>query len=200
MPTRNPHHLTHLNIPITHWAAAFLVVLILTAAYWANVGDVEKTIIFLALAATAAATLLNSIFTARSVQELIQDRNLRSQQTKIRFTLTFGRRWNAATMYRVRDVCKKILELHNDGKGVEIPEYADKHATDVAHVLNFLEEMAFAKTKEVLDPVLIRHQFEGIVLGLWQALGPWIRARREHRRRPQIWATFEGLHNEWSRH
>jgi hypothetical protein len=76
MPTRNPHHLTHLNIPITHWAAAFLVVLILTAAYWANVGDVEKTIIFLALAATAAATLLNSIFTARSVQELIQDRNL----------------------------------------------------------------------------------------------------------------------------
>jgi hypothetical protein len=89
--------------------------------------------------------------------------------------------------------------LHGAGNAEEIARYANENDTNVGHVLNFLEELALAKHVGGADPVLAREMFEGIVLGLWQALRPWIENRRQLRRRPKIWMHFDALQAEWSR-
>ncbi|MET0483872.1 MAG: DUF4760 domain-containing protein [Aestuariivirgaceae bacterium] len=189
----DPSHIGRLSLPVTHWLIAGLTIGVLTAAYWLVTGDAEKTIIFFALAATAGATVLNAVYMARSVREVLRDRSSREEVEKIRRALSFGQRWNEPAMFRVRDKFNTILRQHNEGRGPDAILEADADEMIVAQGLNFLEELAYAKEKGIVDGETARNQFEGIVIGVWQALAPWIDRRRELRRRPKIWCRFQAV-------
>ena len=96
----------------------------------------------------------------------------------------------------MRDTYREVLELRGKTED-EIKELVENKKTNIIHLLNFLEEISFTVDQKLLDISLVRNQFEGIVISVWQLLGPWVVKRRSDRGRPKIWKQVEDLYDTW---
>ena len=192
-----------LTLPIKWSIAVAIVILVLTAVFYFVSGAWDKTIIFAAAATAAGGTVLVAAYTGRTLNLFLrQEERLRERENALdslgrqNRAMHFAERWNDAQMYHVRNVFRKLMEKRGLPEA-ELIEEISKDKTNVIHILNFLEEAAFAREYSLVDEELIRNQFEGILVTLWSTLEPWIKRHRLDRGRPNIWCMVEALYIEW---
>lgn len=192
-----------LTLPVKWSIAAAIAILGLTVIFYFVSGEWDKTIIFAAAASAAGGTILAAGYTGRTLNLFLeQERRLRGRENALdslgrqNRAMRFAERWNDANMYHVRNVFRMLMEKRNLPEEELVAEIA-KNKTNVIHILNFLEEAAFARENSLVDDALIRNQFEGILVTLWATLEPWVKRHRIDRGRPNIWVKVEALYIEW---
>lgn len=192
-----------LTLPIKWSIVGAVAVIVLTAAFYFNTHQFDQTVIFGAAATAAAATVLAAGYTGRTLGLFLQqEERVRAREAAIDGlerkdrSMRFAERWNDPQMYHVRNVFRSIMEKRTV-PDAELVAHIEKDKTNVIHILNFLEEAAFARKHGLVDEELIRNQFEGIVVTLWETLEPWIKQHRKDRGRPKIWLMVQELHGEW---
>lgn len=191
------------TLPIKWSIAAAVIIAVLTVVFYFVSTEWDKTIIFAAAATAAGGTVLAAGYTGRTLNLFLdQERRLRGRENALdslgrqNRAMRFAERWNDANMYHVRNVFRTLMEKRGLPEAELIAEIA-KSKTNVIHILNFLEEAAFALENSLVDSDLIRNQFEGILVTLWSTLEPWIKRHRIERGRPNIWCKVEALYIEW---
>ena len=100
-------------------------------------------------------------------------------------------------MYHARDTLRSIAKAHAKSAD-ELQKVIDGNETNVIHVLNFLEEIATSCRHNVVDKVIIKDQFDFVVINTWETLFPWINQHRKIRA-PDIWEDVEKLYASWKR-
>jgi len=192
-----------INFPLRFTALLVIAVICVTIWYGVVVSwDLEKVLIFGGAGTATSGTILAAFYMGRALNlaisqasgEIEAERRLIDMHRRER-SAKFGERWNDPNMYHAREVCRSILD--HDQLGNDLIEFVEDKKTNVIHILNFLEEVAISIEHGLVDATLARNQFEGIVIGLWQTLDPWIAQHRITRNRPQIFSKLEGLYNTW---
>lgn len=184
-------------------AVTTIVVLALTGLYYFLVGDYEKTFLFFSAACAAGGTIVTAFYSARTLRLYISNESrIRERECAIDVqgmkerAMRYGERWNDPQMYHVREVCRSLLEARGKPQP-ELDALIESKKTNVIHIFNFLEEVAFGLQQEVIDEEIVRLQFEGIIIGLWQTLDHWISKHRADRGRPKIWNGVEDIYKKW---
>ena len=193
----------NVRFPVTFTVVVSAIVLALTVLFYNVTGSLRETVIFLAAASAAGGTIVTAYFIARTLNlYLAQEGRIRGRETaldeqgKKERALRFAERWNDPTLYHVREVCRQIMEYRGKPED-ELTRFIEGKKTNVIHVLNLLEEIAFAIEYDLIDLKLIRDQFEGIVVSVWQILEPWVNKHRIARGRPKLWIKVEELAGTW---
>ncbi|MEA3276488.1 MAG: hypothetical protein U9Q81_14610 [Pseudomonadota bacterium] len=158
------------RFPVTGAWLTFAVIAVMTVIYYFGSAEVQQAVTFFAACTAGGGAILAAFYAsrslrvsaganARSAREAEERDVLRKKENAIRF----GRRWNAADMYHVRDVVREIFDCSH-GKEKTLVCVTDEE-TNVIQFLNFLEEIAISIEADVGDKDLVRIQFEGIAVG-----------------------------------
>ncbi|MDP6517307.1 MAG: DUF4760 domain-containing protein [Alphaproteobacteria bacterium] len=192
-----------IRFQISSVAIAFVLVLVVTGGFYLASRDLTETAVFFAAGLAGAGTILAALFTGRTLALfMLQDDRMRKRELdldelgKKDRAMSFGRRWNDPNMYHVRNVCREIFSKSKEDGG-EIKEYIEKHKTNVIHIMNFLEEIAYSVDHDLVDEELLKDQFDGIIFSCCDILGPWIAQHRKDRGFATIWIAVENLRNKW---
>ena len=198
------------QFPVTFSIITTLLVIALTwTFYYHTNGGLKETLVFFAAVVTAGGQITASFYTARALAATLkinQENSVRASKTDIaeaarevlvqrRAALAYGRRYNDPSMYHVRDAFRSIVS--HEGSVDDLVRFAEEKATNVIHILNFLEEIAFAIREGVADERLLRNQFQVVVVQGWLRLVPWITKHRDARRSTEIWEDLEKLYDRW---
>lgn len=186
-----------LNFPLTFSFVGAIGLFGLTAWFAYDTRSVKDTLIFFLAGGAAVGQLTASIYTARMLAATLairsDDINLRARA----YAMQFGARFNDPAFFRVRDAIREVL--NHQGSHETVMQLCDEHQTDIINMFNFLEELATAFEKKMVDPVLTRRQFSGVVTGTWAKAWPWIQCHRIRRGQPDLWEDLERLYDGWKR-
>jgi hypothetical protein len=198
-----------ISFPITFSLVCAVALLFLTLWFWHETQSAKETLIFFGAGVAAASQVTASFYTARILAASLkkdtrdEDRERRAEERAAaqealllkQQALRFGERWNDPTMYHARDTLRAVRKAHATSAD-ELQKVIDGSETNVIHVMNFLEEIATSCRHEVVDKVVIKDQFDFIIVDAWQTLFPWITQRRKTRS-PQLWEDVEKLYAAW---
>lgn len=206
--SKKPVDTVHIDIsfPIQFSILIGIIAVVLVGCYLIFVKDVSKTLIFAAATAASTGAILAAFYTGRIlVQSIEQDIYNREQlcdsidfQRKV-MALEYASKWNEPSMLKVRKACRKIVHLKEKGlNDVESFINSNGNIDDVIHLLNFLEEIAFASQENIADPRLLKEGFLGIVRMTWDTLGLWVKKRRNDIGDQGMWIELEALYSDWT--
>lgn len=204
MAQTDPGHLFEVKFPVTYSVVIAIIIIVMAVGYWFVAKDVEKTALFFAAAVTAGAVVTSTFFTARTLQAFIRQASERRQREndldnfgmRLR-AMAYGERWNDATMFHVREVCRAALD--EVAEGGNIIEVTKGKETNVSHLLNFFEEIGLAIDDSLADEELLRRQFSGLITPLWRTLFPWVQIRRKKFNDDSLWVKVQWLSERWHR-
>lgn len=180
------------------------IIAVLTVVFYLATGEFTDTVIFLAAAAAAGGTITTAFYVARTLNLYIrQEYSFREREAALdergrkERALRYGERWNDPKMFYARDICREILDRRGKSKE-ELISFINPQSTNVIHLLNFFEELAFSIENDLVDKELVREQFEEVVLNICEILKPWIVEYKQQPRRTQLWVKTSNLCSLWS--
>jgi hypothetical protein len=208
----------NIKFPITFSILNVIAVLIVTFIYWLVSKSPTETLVFFAAVSAAAGQITVSFYTARLLSSTIahdraaSEREKRIEERERRLdereenaekfrakqaAMAFGSRWNDPAMFHVRDTAREVVR--NSGTEEELQTYVESRATNVIHVLNFLEEIRTAHRHQLADREVLKEQFDGIVVSTWMKLHGWINKHRTSTGNRDTWEDLENLYDAWKR-
>lgn len=190
---RRPGEIARLSIPVavTFTGLLVLVVLGFTALHYFFPAQ-RETIVFLAVAATAAATIGSMFYLGHSIR-------LELRQKVRDEAFRFMSRWNSPELFHSRLAFYKVIAAHRSGGAAAVQEALkdDTVALGVQAVLNMFEEISIAVEHGHADEELSCRAFAGLLIRSHEALREWIIENRRISGRPKVWTDFEALYSKW---
>ena len=216
----SPDKLLQINVkfPVKVSALASLILILLTLLFYSEAQSVKETIVFFAVGAAAVGQITTSFFTARLLGSAMQSAEQDLEREKLalareertaqreaahdayilrREALRFGERWNDPAMSSARDILREIASRKEDPES-ELLLFIEKNETAVNHILNFLEEIGTCCRYELVDSVIMKEQFDFVVVNTWDSLYPWIR-KQQKKYNDNIWEDSERLYRDWKK-
>jgi hypothetical protein len=190
---------------VTFGASAFIVVVVLTLLFHFGPESLRQTLLFFAAMVAAAGQLGAALYTAR-ILGLTANQNAAAATAandaiaavKDDLAARFAERWTDATMFHTRNECRVLINNRTNPSQVMADlQNSESKATNAGNVLNFLEELSIAVLSGRCSEQTAKELFCGIVLNIWHATEPWVRAQRVNRGRPQLWSRLEELYGRW---
>lgn len=196
----------NVRFPITITAILLVVVVGLSVVFYLVTSSWRETLIFLAAATAAGATVGTAFYSARTLNIALQKEDkIRERESSLdtlarkQRAMAYAERFGEPGMHYLRDICRQVYDLRGSPpEAVQTFANNASNKTNVTNMLNFFEEMGFAIEAELVDTDLLRDQFCGVVTSVFQILRPWIEQERVNRGRPNIWIKVERLNGDWS--
>jgi hypothetical protein len=167
-------------------------------------------IIFIAAAATGAATAVSAYYAAESLiagrkdaTEALKRETERAehatQKEKVTNAFEFMRRWNDPLFSRTKRHWRVLLaDARKSPAQTWVVLEADvSKRSAVQDVLNFFEIMALAIKKELADETTLRDYFRNIVLDYFSVFEGYIDQARKATRNPTGYIEMENLSERW---
>jgi hypothetical protein len=191
-------HVITVRFAVTFGTSAFIVVLVLTILFHFGPESLRTTLLFFAALVAASGQLGAALYTAR-ILGLTADQSVSAVvAAKDALSARFAERWTDASMFHTRNECRVLIDSRTKPNQVMANlQGSEQKATNAGNVLNFLEELSIAVLSGRCNEQMAKDLFCGIVLNIWHATEPWVRAQRVNRGRPQLWSQLEELYGRW---
>lgn len=173
-----------------------LVVSVVFIIVYAEYDQTRQVLRFATLALAAAGGVISAIYIGRGLRQT-------AESQKIDRTLIFALRWSDPQFFNARraarDVIQPIMNKSPEDllaalrKSVAEDPEREHNLTDV---LNFLEQLAVAINKEIVDEETLRELYHTVIVRYYSTLEPWINEMRRLRS-PRLYQDLEALYDRW---
>lgn len=204
--TKTAHDHIEVRFPVKMTVAVGFLVIGVTSAYWWLDGSLAKTAIFFGTSVAAGASVCIAFYTGRMLNLYLEQnrRNVEQEQTREENAqkeraLEYGQRWNGAGMHDARAALRSVMNGDHKDEA-QLRNTIEENSVHIIDLMNFTEELAYARKMGLLEDRYLRESFEGVIVRIWQHLGTWVEDYRHRHKRSKIWNESQRLYKEWCGH
>lgn len=206
---KQPGVLVRFTLPITVGLVATVAVIPFAWAF-AHFPDKHELIVFIAVAATGAATAVSAYYAAESLiagrkdaTEALRRETERAihatQKEKVVNAFEYIKLWNDPLFARTKRHFRVLLKEGRDHatETWKVLETDVSKRSVVQDILNFFETIELAIRKELADEATLRNYFRSITVDYFSVFESWIKESRKANKNPTGYSEMEELSKRW---
>jgi len=201
MADKDPGTIIDVKFPVT-WSLVLIGAVIVSTVIFGVVPDTSQVLVVFAVSSSGiAAAILAAIYVGKGLRSTVLQRNESRAELRVSEAMQFAARWNDPRMAEIRKSWAKIVtdmpdKSNDELRGVLRGDEGLRLAA--VSVLNFFEEVAIARSKQIADDEVLRRFFRSILLSGFKRLGSFIETRRQDSSLT-VWKDAEEMYDDWKR-
>lgn len=205
-PSRNPDYIGRIRLEFTVGFASLLILAGGLATFMFAEAESERTRNVYAFGTAVSTAVASGASAFYLLQSIRHGTSVNQSNNQIDRTIDYIARWNGphyTTAKRIALECHDLIEGKSPSEQEKVlTEYFDEKPSrrqEMADIFNFLEELSLAIKHDLIDPVLCREFFRGIVVNYCKTFDIFIiRRRKKNGNTDRLYRNLTDLAESWN--